>query len=44
MTVLSQQPLYGPFPGLTGWASTRRNIYPLTPFLLTNHLLSTSSI
>ena len=31
-------------PGLPGWASTRRNIHPLTPILIINHPLSTSSI
>ena len=30
------QPFYG-------WAGTKRNIHPLTPFLLTNHPLSASS-
>jgi len=30
--------------GLPGWASTRRNIHPLTPILIINHPLSTSSI
>jgi len=31
-------------PGLPGWASTRRNIHPLTLLLITNHPLSASSI
>ena len=30
--------------GLPGLASTRRNIYPLTPILIIRHPLSTSSI
>jgi len=30
--------------GLPGWASTRRNIYPLTPILIIRYPLSTSSI
>ena len=30
-------------PGLPGWASTRRNIHPLTPNLIIKHPLSTSS-
>jgi len=32
------------FPGLPGWACTRRNIHPLTPVLLIRRALSTSSI
>ena len=28
-------------PGLPGWASTRRNIHPLTPFLIFRHLTHT---
>jgi len=31
-------------PGQPGWASTRRNIHPLTPIMVTNHPLSASSI
>ena len=31
-------------PGLPGWASTRRNIHPLTPNLIIKHPLSASSI
>ena len=30
--------------GLPGWAGTRRNIHPLTPVMVINHLLSASSI
>jgi len=30
--------------GLPGWASTRRNIHPLTPILIINHPLPASSI
>jgi len=30
--------------GLLGWAGTRRNIHPLTPFLIINRPLSASSI
>jgi len=36
--------LYGLCPGQTGWAGTRRNIHPLTPIVVNNRLLSTSSI
>jgi len=38
------QPLYGPLPGLTGWASNRRNIHTLTPILVINYPLSAFSI
>jgi len=30
--------------GLPGWASTRRNIHPLTPIMIIDHSLSASSI
>ena len=36
--------LFGFCPGQPGWASTRRNIHPLTPFVVINHPLSASSI
>jgi len=32
------------YPGLPGWAGTRRNIHPLTPILTFDHLLSASSM
>jgi len=31
-------------PGQPGWASTRKNIHPLTPIVVINHPLFTSSI
>jgi len=39
-----QQPCYGPLSGIARWASTRRNIHPLTPILIIKHPLSASSI
>jgi len=36
--------LYGFCPGQPGWASTRRNIHPLTPIVVINCPLSASSI
>jgi len=38
------QSLNGLCPGLFGYAGTRRNIHPLTPILIIEHPLSTSSI
>jgi len=36
--------LFGLCPGQPGWASTRRNIHPLTPIVVINYPLSASSI
>ena len=37
-------PLFNLCPGLPGWVSTRGNIHPLTPILITRQHLSISSI
>jgi len=36
--------LYGFCPGEPGWATTRRNIHPVTPIMVINRPLSASSI
>jgi len=44
VTPQQQQLFYCLYPGLLGWASTRKNIHPLTPIMIINQPLSISSI